>query len=1154
MICRTVSIWMCPLLLTATLILMETTGHAQQTELTVPATALWSFEDAVAQLKLYPKDVYLQYVAMKLGQREGIDASGQLGIGPMSRRELAMERRENVDLFNIFSGALAIQESLQLDAMRPQSAFAATAEDRMREAMQGAMQKSSPRSETDRQGAGGTVRIRDLQGPIVKSHPWEEMLKGRKPELSPLASFVPSDQYYVRFGSVRTMLELVETGDLFATHLFSQAGAPAYKRNTEQQLKQQLAIETNPLARPFYDLVVKEIVLTGSDPFVIEGSDVTLLFRFDQEPVFRIQMEAYLKSAQSNFAGVVRSEGEWQGIPYVHLTTPDRRVHVFSAYPQKGLHVRSNSLPAFQKVLSLIQGRKKNGIESLGDTTEFAFIRTLMPTGAPEEDGLIYLSDPFIRRLVGPELKLTELRRLKCFNNLKMIGHAAAMFETEHGHRPKSLEGFANCLPDGFGENHLKCACGGEYSLSADGAHGVCSHHGHAERLVPCCEIPETEVSNSEAEAYRQFEQEYSQYWRTFFDPIAIRIKTAPEKYRVETIVLPLIDNSMYQSLASVLGGEPQPLDTVTIEESIMSLSFAVNKQRLLQMSGWERPAPVVADEGPPENVRATFGMTESTNNLRMIGLAMHNYHDVHNHFPAAVNCDARGKPLLSWRVHILPFLEAAALYNEFHLDEAWDSPHNKPLINRMPDAFRSPGAKSLKPGMTTYVTVVGDATVFPPDGKSTSFRDITDGTSNTGMVIEVAVENAVLWTKPDDIAIEPAALRKALADRFRNGGLVTFCDGSVRILNGDLDDATFRDLFVRDDGNVLPDVTEPAQRIAQFQSDPLGLGELTGGRISEHDAWELIADGLGSTVSLHVCDSDPMLDIQMTRLLSQFAGASGGFGRRSMDSEILFIALAVASINSPVYACISIEDAAIVDRFLAKLDEGMAFVARTPADLGWFQLEKDFYTIPKENLTARIFSVAVGPIKWRFFFTRIGNHVCISSKPHVLEQLAELDKARAGLPAAAPDEARSHAALQIHPSHWKQILPTIRMNWDEAARNSCLDNLGHLTSAARGMETGGDAASDAELSAAKQLVERAAEIYGVRHFCPAGGHYAIDGEGKCSCSVHGTALQPRQPTRDDQSGMAHQVLSSFDDVRVMLTFLEDGLHAVLEIERKADK
>ena len=131
-----------------------------------------------------------------------------------------------------------------------------------------------------------------------------------------------------------------------------------------------------PAGRPFYDLVVEEIAATGSDLYTHEGSDLTLLFHYRQPQVFKTQMDLFLTRAEQQAPDATRESGEYQGISFVRLTTPDRRVHVFSAYPRDGLHVRSNSLVAFQRVLDTIIARDRGEKKSLGDTDEFAYVRT----------------------------------------------------------------------------------------------------------------------------------------------------------------------------------------------------------------------------------------------------------------------------------------------------------------------------------------------------------------------------------------------------------------------------------------------------------------------------------------------------------------------------------------------------------------------------------------------------------------------------------------------------------------------------------------------------------------------------------------------------------------------------------------------------------
>ena len=89
--------------------------------------------------------------------------------------------------------------------------------------------------------------------------------------------------------------------------------------------------------------------------------------------------------------------------------------------------------------------------------------------------------------------------------------------------------------------------------------------------------------------------------------------------------------------------------------------------------------------------------------NLHQIGLALHTYHDVHGSFPAQANYDSQGKPLLSWRVHILPYLGEETLYKEFHLQESWDSEHNRSLLARMPAFYRCPSLPRSLKNKTTY-------------------------------------------------------------------------------------------------------------------------------------------------------------------------------------------------------------------------------------------------------------------------------------------------------------------------------------------------------------------------------------------------------------------------------------------------------------------
>ena len=190
-------------------------------------------------------------------------------------------------------------------------------------------------------------------------------------------------------------------------------------------------------------------------------------------------------------------------------------------------------------------------------------------------------------------------------------------------------------------------------------------------------------------------------------------------------------------------------------------------------------------------------------NNLKQIGVAMHNYHDAHRTFPPAYQADASGRPLLSWRVLILPYLGQDALYREFHLDEPWDSDHNKKLIERIPAVYQSPGTAAGS-GKTNYLTVRGPNTVFP--GKDcVGFSDITDGAANTVLVVEASNQKAVVWTKPDDLEYNDADPAAGIMGLCRDGFLATLCDGSAIQIRSSLDSGAIRCLFLRNDGKPIP-------------------------------------------------------------------------------------------------------------------------------------------------------------------------------------------------------------------------------------------------------------------------------------------------------------------------------------------------------------
>lgn len=261
-------------------------------------------------------------------------------------------------------------------------------------------------------------------------------------------------------------------------------------------------------------------------------------------------------------------------------------------------------------------------------------------------------------------------------------------------------------------------------------------------------------------------------------------------------------DNSpVSEELVTVLANL---LDSVTIETVEESVELDVPKV--------SDPEQFLKDVTPAmkELVKGLAAAQEAaarraqTMPLRNIGLAFHNYHDVYGAFPSycAPRKDADVNKGLSWRVHLLPFLDESPLYQEFHLDERWDSDHNKKLIERMPKVFESAGVE--KRGHTNFHVFVGERTPFGNE-EPVGIASIIDGTSNTIMVVQTGDDKAEIWTKPSGIEFNPEDPKAALG-KIAETFLILLCDGSVRSVSKDLDEATLSRLIQHADQEILGD------------------------------------------------------------------------------------------------------------------------------------------------------------------------------------------------------------------------------------------------------------------------------------------------------------------------------------------------------------
>ncbi|NQT54410.1 hypothetical protein HQ576_20305, partial [bacterium] len=361
-----------------------------------------------------PFSSYYQYALLRSAR-----ARGKKDVGlPRARGD----RRP--DLYSVTTGATAIQESLQLDTMTGR----------------------------ERIPADRSVEIASLEGPKIKSHPFEKMLEGRTPVVSPMASLVPFDSYYCHFTSISKQIATSDLVEQWGTSLLRMLSVSARDSDLPSKYQTQLCIGVSALTRLFGDLVIGEMAFTGSDPFLKEGSDLTAIIHVKNRPVFDRQMQAYIDTALKTHRAARLSAADYQGVAIRSVATPDRRVCSHSCY-LGDYKVYANSLDALKRVIDTHAKRR----QSLAAEPDFRYMRTIFPAKPEEEDGFLYLSDAFIRKLVGPRWKIEAQRRIICQNHLRMITNAATLYRAELRAAPtlatllerEYLPGAATTCPDG---------------------------------------------------------------------------------------------------------------------------------------------------------------------------------------------------------------------------------------------------------------------------------------------------------------------------------------------------------------------------------------------------------------------------------------------------------------------------------------------------------------------------------------------------------------------------------------------------------------------------------------------------------------------------------------------------------------------------------
>lgn len=196
-------------------------------------------------------------------------------------------------------------------------------------------------------------------------------------------------------------------------------------------------------------------------------------------------------------------------------------------------------------------------------------------------------------------------------------------------------------------------------------------------------------------------------------------------------------------------------------------------------------------------------------NNMKQVLLALHNYHDAFGHLPPAIVIDKNSGVPRSWRVEILPFIEGAALYDQYKKDQPWDSEENKKILAQMPLIYRHP-SQPAEATNTSIFAAYGDGFVFQKDDKiGLKFQDIADGTSTTIAIVEAQAE--IPWTKPEELSMDLSQGAPKSFGFDPNAFGVGLCDGSVQMITRTIEPQWLKGMFTRSGGEVRQGFDRPA-------------------------------------------------------------------------------------------------------------------------------------------------------------------------------------------------------------------------------------------------------------------------------------------------------------------------------------------------------
>lgn len=405
-----------------------------------------------------------------------------------------------LSVFGFLGGRAAIEETLQMQDIVPAGDHA----------------------------AGQAVPVNSIAGVQVQSHPFATMLAGKEGGRLPLADLVPHDHFFVYTAQPAALIPFLDDGAGFLARLGGVMQSNNIRYDLRDRYLARLGFDRKWLQLFLDSGVVRETALIFPDLYFIDGTDVTAV-------------------AKLNSTGLIGSLVKLVGVRdlsdnnIVTHALPGNR-QAFWALRDDILIISTNRAE-LDAVLAL---QASDGQNSLGRSAEFRYMLTQLEPGARTRL-FAYLSDPFIRKQVGPAVKISQRRRLLARRDLEVLSSAALLARLDGLDDPLSPASLAD---RGYIPRYLD---NGDYSLNTD-FQAISITYGAIPALKTLNEVPVAEASAAEAASYTGYVDNYNRYWRRYFDPIAIRIDNPGDgSLETEIFILPLVDNTIYAALRDIL-------------------------------------------------------------------------------------------------------------------------------------------------------------------------------------------------------------------------------------------------------------------------------------------------------------------------------------------------------------------------------------------------------------------------------------------------------------------------------------------------------------------------------------------------------------------------------------------------------------------------